>query len=66
MAWYLYITGVFVMLCLFLALNLSCEEHNKLHPVIAVIISALWPVTFPALVVGAILSGVLDGVDSEM
>lgn len=65
MAWYLYIVGILITIGLFATLNMVNEEDNRVHPAVYIVISAIWPVSFPALLVGGLLSLVLDGANGE-
>lgn len=65
MTWYLYIVGFFAALAMFMALNADKPEDNKVSGVVYVIVSALWPVTFPALLVGGILMTIAEVIGED-
>ena len=65
MAWYLYIVGIFVAFTMLAALNQDEFEEGR-GPVLFLIVgSLLWPVVFPALFAGGILSLVLRVTDEQ-
>ena len=65
MAWYLYIVGIFVAFTMRAALNQDEFEEGR-GPVLFLIVgSLLWPVVFPALFAGGILSLVLRVTDEQ-
>lgn len=65
MAWYLYIMGIFVAIGLFSALNLANDKKQRVSPIVYILISAIWPVSFPALLVGGILTVAFGALDDE-